>query len=113
MAKLESFFTKKVEDLTLNKEEDSGDNGMHNIEDNNILFPSFATDSRSPPKSVGQKVSRNTSSKPKSEEIMNVVEVKRRETSFDFVIELLSSSGVGLSSGSSKAQMVSDALEVM
>ncbi|XP_065878482.1 uncharacterized protein [Euphorbia lathyris] len=112
IAKVDSYLTKNVEDLTINDEEGSGDSETDKNEHNDVVFPS-ATESISPPKSAVQKVSRPTSSKRKSEESITRAEFKRRQTSFDTVIQLLSSSCVASSSSTSKAQMVSDTLSSM
>ncbi|XP_065859787.1 uncharacterized protein [Euphorbia lathyris] len=113
MAKSRSYLTNNVEDLTVHEEEGFGDSEIDKNENNDILFSSSGAESQCPPNSVVRKVSRSTSSKRTSEEIITSSEFKRRQTSFDTIIELLCGSGIGSSSGSSKIQRVSDVLSTM
>ncbi|XP_074312112.1 uncharacterized protein LOC141647715 [Silene latifolia] len=110
MAKGPSYLSRQIEDLT--NDETSQDNEVSG--DDEFKETMFDDEHKAPPTLVDQKVFVGTSRKRKVEESISPEERKRRETSFDRVIALLSGTGVGSSSKQpSTAEMVSDELTRM
>ncbi|XP_074294113.1 uncharacterized protein LOC141621782 [Silene latifolia] len=110
MAKWPSYLSRQIEDLT--NDETSQDNEVSG--DDEFKETMFDDEHKAPPTLVDQKVFVGTSRKRKVEEPISPEERKRRETSFDRVIALLSGTGVGSSSKQpSTAEMVSDELTRM
>ncbi|KAK9749955.1 hypothetical protein RND81_02G161400 [Saponaria officinalis] len=108
MAKGPSYLTKPIQEI----DEGSGDNDDDD-DDVDCGNDVSAEESRSPPRSTAKKVSATSSRKRKSEDTVDSIELKRRQTSFDSVIQLLSGAGIGSSSGPSKAEKVNAELTRM
>ncbi|XP_074266091.1 uncharacterized protein LOC141588554 [Silene latifolia] len=110
LAKGPSYLSRQIEDLT--NDDTSQDNEVSG--DDEFKETMFDDEHKAPPTLVDQKVFVGTSRKRKAEEPISPEERKRRETSFDRVIALLSGTGVGSSSKQpSTAEMVSDELTKM
>ncbi|XP_074308770.1 uncharacterized protein LOC141643483 [Silene latifolia] len=109
MGKGSSYLTNNLEGLNI--DESSGDNEDEEDNVDDQIVNLSGDESKSPPRSVARKVSQRTCLKRKSEETSHFIENKRRQASFDSVIQLLS--GIGSSSTPSKAQLVSAELTRM
>ncbi|KAK9756381.1 hypothetical protein RND81_01G093000, partial [Saponaria officinalis] len=105
MRKGPSYLAKNTEDLTVG--EGRADIGLNKEDDDRVYLS--GDENKSPPRSASQNEPQPSSLKRKSEEIVDYDELKRRQTSFDSVIKLLSTS-CGSSRGPSKSQMVSEEL---
>ncbi|KAK9706451.1 hypothetical protein RND81_07G125500 [Saponaria officinalis] len=101
----QSYLAKNTKDLTVG--EGHGDIEL-NEEDGYCMYLSD-DENKSLPRSAFQNEPQPSSLKRKSEVIVDGDELKRRQTSFDSVIKLLSTS-CGSSRGPSKSQMVSEEL---
>lgn len=103
MAKGASYLSRNIEDLTIDKDD----------EHNEFQDSMSCDEDKSPPSPVNQKNSMRTTRKRQIEDSLSSDERKRRETSFDSVIQLLSGAGIGSSSKPTTAQMVSEELSKM
>ncbi|KNA17318.1 hypothetical protein SOVF_081080 [Spinacia oleracea] len=118
MALGNSYLSNDIEDFTLDEDDDtlegSGDNENINEGGGDTIILPVAEESRSPPRSVVRKTYKTK--KRKSQNSVDSDELKRRNASFDSVINMLN--GAGFSQNAppivlTKAQMVHESLKKM